>query len=195
MDILKGLFGEGALTFEQFSEALKAHPEIKLADLASGEYVAKGKYDAKETELNTANTTIKTLQDAVKKFDGVDVEKLKGDVKNWETKYNDDIAALKLSSAIDTDLMKAKVKNLKVVKGCLDTSKIKLDGDTLLGLSEQLDALRTSDAYLFESTEGASGAGAQGSAGGTGMAAGKSGGEDLSSLSDADYYARVYDKK
>ncbi len=195
MDILKVLFGDGSLTFTQFSEALKAHPEIKLVDLASGEYVAKGKVTEKENELLTANNTIKTLQDAVKKFDGVDVEKLKGDVETWKNKYNDDIAALKLSSAIDTDLMKAKVKNLKVVKGCLDTSKIKLDGDTLLGLSEQLDALRTSDAYLFESAEGASGAGAQGSAGGTGMAAGKSGGEDLSSLSDADYYARVYDKK
>lgn len=187
MDILKGLFGEGALTFEQFSQALKAHPEIKLADLASGEYVAKGKYDAKETELNTASTTIKTLQDAVRKFDGVDVEKLKDDVKNWETKYNDDIAALKLSSAIDTDLMKAKVKNLKVVKGCLDTSRIRLDGDTLLGLSEQLDELRSSDGYLFENEDGRAVSFA-----GTGLPAGKSGSEDLSRLSDSEYYSRVY---
>ncbi len=80
MEFLKELFGENSLTFSQFSEALKAHPEIKLVDLASGEYVAKGKYDAKETELNTANTTIKTLQDAVKKFDGVDVDGLKNEI-------------------------------------------------------------------------------------------------------------------
>lgn len=192
MEILKKLFGEGALTFAQFSEALSAHPEIKLADLAGGEYVAKGKYDAKENELLTANNTIKTLQDAVRKFDGVDVEGLKNDAKNWENKYNQDIAALKLSAALDTELLLAKAKNLKVVKGCIDTSKIKLDGDKLLGLSEQLDALRTSDAYLFEEAE--KGNGGTPPPAGTGMAAGKSGGEDLSGLSDEEYYSRIYNK-
>ena len=39
-ELLKKLFGDNALTFSQFSEALSAHPEIKLANLASGEYVA-----------------------------------------------------------------------------------------------------------------------------------------------------------
>ncbi len=38
MDILKVLFGDGSLTFTQFSEALKAHPEIKLVDLYNLSY-------------------------------------------------------------------------------------------------------------------------------------------------------------
>ena len=53
MEFLKELFGDNSLTFSQFSEALSAHPEIKLANLTSGEFVDKRKYDARETELNT----------------------------------------------------------------------------------------------------------------------------------------------
>lgn len=53
----------------------------------------QAKTTAKVGELATANQTIKDLQDTVKKFDGVDVGKLKQDVTDWETKYNTDIAA------------------------------------------------------------------------------------------------------
>ncbi|HBE13823.1 MAG TPA: hypothetical protein DCY74_06600 [Clostridiales bacterium] len=56
--------------------------------------VDKAKLDGKVNELNTANTTINQLQDAVKKFDGADLQKLKNDVTNWETKYNADVSKL-----------------------------------------------------------------------------------------------------
>ncbi len=188
MEFLKELFGDNSLSFSQFSEALSAHPEIKLANLASGEFVAKGKYDAKETELNTANTTIKTLQDAVRKFDGVDIDKLKGEVENWKTKYTTDIEALRLSAAVDAVIAKTGAKNPKLVKSCIDLSKVKLDGENVLGLNEQLETLKTSDGYLFGNT------GSEGSSAGTGMAQGTSG-EDLSKLSDEEYYAKIYNKK
>lgn len=41
-ELLKKLFGDNALTFSQFSEALSAHPEIKLAGLLKR--VICGKY-------------------------------------------------------------------------------------------------------------------------------------------------------
>ena len=44
MDFLKELFESGALTFEQFSQAVTAKG-WKLADLSTGNYVAKKKYD------------------------------------------------------------------------------------------------------------------------------------------------------
>lgn len=194
MEKLKVLFGENSLTFAQFSDALKAHPEIKLADLASGEYVAKAKFDANQTELAAANTTIKNLQDAAKKFDGVDVEGLKNEIATLKTKYNDDIAALKLSSAVDAAISKVGAKNAKLVKSCIDMTKVKLDGDTVLGLNEQLEALKTSDGYLFNSTEDGDGKGNEGGTpqGGSGMSAGKPGGEDTSRMSDEEYYAKIF---
>lgn len=51
-DFLKKLFAEGALTFDQFVEALNGDKTIKLVNLSDGGYVAKDKFDAKVTELN-----------------------------------------------------------------------------------------------------------------------------------------------
>lgn len=104
----------------------------------------------KEAELNTASQTIKDLQDAVKKFDGVDVEKLKKDAADWEAKYNADTAKIKLDTALEMALITGKAKNTKAVKALLDASLIKLDGDKVLGLDEQLTKLKTDAAYLFD---------------------------------------------
>lgn len=150
MDKLKALFGADALTWEQLESKLKDNKEIKLANLAAGQYVDKKKFDDKAAELDTANATITGLRETVSKFDGVDVEKLKKDAADWETKYNSDIAAVKLDSAVSLALVEAKAKNPKLARAALDMSLVKLDGDKLLGLSEQLENLRKSDSYLFE---------------------------------------------
>lgn len=150
MDKLKALFGTEALTWEQLEEKLKDNKEVKLANLAAGSHVDKRKYDDKVGELEKANETIKGLQTTVAKFDGVDVEKLKKDASDWENKYNTDLAAVKLDNALNMKLVESKVKNPKLVKAALDMTVIKMDGENLLGLTEQLDKLKESDAYLFE---------------------------------------------
>ena len=157
MEKLKALFGADALTWEQLESKLKDNKEVKLANLASGGYVDKKKFDDKVTELETANTTITGLRDTVAKFDGVDVEKLKKDAADWETKYNTDLAAAKLDSAVSLALVEAKAKNPKLARAALDMSLIKMDGDKLLGLSEQLENLRKTDGYLFDGDEGGNG--------------------------------------
>ena len=153
MDKLKALFGSDALTFEQLEEKLKDNKDIKLANLASGGYVDSKKHEDTKGELATAKNTIKELQDTVAKFDGVDVEALKTKATELENKYNSDLAAVKKDSAIDFELVKAKVKNPKLAKAALDTSIIKLEGDKLIGLSEQIEALKESDGYLFDIEE------------------------------------------
>jgi len=96
MEFLKSIFGEKALTYAELEAALKDSKEIKLGNLASGQYVDKAKLDGKINELATANQTIKDLQETIKKFDGVDVESLKKAATDWETKYNADTAKLRL---------------------------------------------------------------------------------------------------
>lgn len=59
------IFGDKALTLEQFTEKIKG---MKLADLSGGEYVAKGKYDTDlkkaRDDLSEARNTITTLEAA-----------------------------------------------------------------------------------------------------------------------------------
>lgn len=108
---------------------------------------------AESNKLATANNTIKQLQETVKKFDGVDVEKLKSDIGNWEIKYNTDISKVKLENALDMALVGNKARNAKAVKALLNMDEIKLDGDKLLGLDSQLEKLKAESAYLFEDEE------------------------------------------
>lgn len=106
------------------------------------------------TELETAKNSITELTDKVKAFDGVDVEGLKKSAADWESKYNADIAALKLDKAIELSLVGAKARDVGIAKSQLDTTILKLDDKgNVTGLAEQLDKLRADKAFLFESEE------------------------------------------
>lgn len=55
MEILKNLFGGEALTFEQFAEKVNNAADVKLGNLAGGQYVEKDKYDDVSNQLASAN--------------------------------------------------------------------------------------------------------------------------------------------
>lgn len=132
------------------------------AEIGKG-FVARADFNAKNEELKTANTTIKDLQDAAKKFEGADVDGLKKQLDTLQGKYDADIAAVRKASAIDLALATSKAKNGKAARALLDLDAVKLDGDKLLGFDDQLEALKKSDPWLFEAAEttqpGAAGAG------------------------------------
>lgn len=189
MEELKVIFGESALTYAQFVEALdKADKKtLNLANLANGGYVGKEKFTAKESELAAANTTIRELQDAAKKWDGVDVEKLKGDMAALQSKYDSDLAAAKLDNALNLALVEAKARDPKLVKALLDMSLIKQDGDNLLGLKDQLEKITGTHAYLF--AEGDPNPGDPSTRTSTGVPHVPNNKPDFSKMSDAEYYA------
>ena len=197
MEFLKALFDEGALTYEQLETKLKDNKDIKLANLASGQYVDKQKLLDKEVELTTANETIAGLQDTVKQFDGVDLDGLKQSVQNWETKYNDDVSKLKLDAALDLALIQNKAKNPKIIKAALNMENIKLDGDKILGLDEQLSTLKENEGYLFDAESdpnqnaNASSSSFRANSGG---GHGNNSNLDYNAMSDEEYYQTVMKK-
>ena len=103
----------------------------------------------KDAELTMAADKIKELTETVKKFDGVDVEKLKADLAEMSKKYDADTAALKLDNALSKMLSSCGARDADIVCKLLDRSIIKLDGDKLIGVSEQLEKLKTDKAFLF----------------------------------------------
>ena len=137
----------------KFLEELKLDKETidKILDENSRDIgKAKGDLETKIKELETANGTIKDLRETVKKFDGKDPDKLQNDLSELQKKYDADIAKTKLNAALDLALITNKAKNAKAVKGLLNLESIKLDGEKLAGLDDQLKKLRESDGYLFE---------------------------------------------
>lgn len=110
-------------------------------------------------ELKVVKGEKKTLEDDKKKVEDEYNNFKKGSISqaDYEAKKKEiednskaEIEKVRLESKIDLAISNAKARNVKSVKANLDLNKIKLDGDKLLGFDDQIEALKTSDAYLFE---------------------------------------------
>ncbi len=132
MEFLKEIFGSDALTYEQLSEKLKNNSNIKIANLASGDYVSKYRFE--ETE--------KLLAAERAKLEGYDSE-WKTKVANAEKLADEKLNAFKLEQAVDKALKNAKARDGQAVKALLTMDNVKLnDKGELEGLSEQLETLQ-----------------------------------------------------
>ena len=153
MEFLKEVFGEKALTYAELEQALKDNQEIKLGNLASGRYVDRQKLNDTQQALEAANNTIEELREKVSRFDGVDVEGLQKEISDLKTKYDEDLGRARLNSALDMALVEARAKNPKLARAGLNMDAIRLEDGHLVGLEEQLQKLKETDAYLFEETQ------------------------------------------
>ncbi len=142
MEFLKEIFGSEALTYDQLAEKLKGNDKIKLANLASGEYVSKYKLEDAEKQLAAERAKLAD-------FD----PEWKTKLANAEKAADEKLAAFKLEQAVEGALKTAKVRDAVAVKAHLSMDNVKLnDKGELEGLNEQLDKLKTDNAYLFETT-------------------------------------------
>lgn len=149
MEFLKEILGEEL--YAQVAAKLEGNKTVKLANLASGDYVSRAKYDS---DMQAKETRIQELTQSVKDFDGVDVKQLQKDVNDWKTKYDHDLEETKRDSAIRLAIAKSGTLSEKALMGLLDKDKIKLDKDgNLTGLDEQIEAIKKEDSFLFKAAE------------------------------------------
>jgi chromosome segregation ATPase len=95
--------------------------------------------DNLKTQLNDANT----------KLNGYDPE-WKSKAEAAEKAAQQKIEALKFDYALNDALRAAKVRDVVAVKAHLNTDALKLDGDNILGLKEQLENIKKESGFLFE---------------------------------------------
>lgn len=143
------------LTEEQADKVIGLHSE------ALQTYVPKTKLDEAETEKERLTTSLMERDQQLEALKGVagaseDLKK-KLDEAIAKNKADSeqaaaDFAAYKKDNAVNLQLMKLGAKNMKAVKALLDLTKVSIDGENLIGLQDQLDVLRESDAYLFDPT-------------------------------------------
>lgn len=78
-----------------------------------------------------------------------EIERLKEENKTATEEFQQKLEKQAFEFALERALNKAGAKNPKAVKALLDTEKIKFVDENLIGLEEQLSALKESDGYLF----------------------------------------------
>lgn len=102
----------------------------------------------RDDQLADLGKKVKDNEDLTKEID-----RLKEDNKTATEELQKKLDKQAFDFSLEKALAQAGAKNPKAVKALLDVEKIKLDGETLLGLEDQLSALKESDAYLFGTDE------------------------------------------
>ena len=179
------------MTADELETAIDADKNIRVVDLSAGGYIAKDKFDAKDTELKGVRKQLEDANKQIKSFEDQDVDGIKAKVSEWEQKYNTDTQALKdqmaaqnRSHAEDMFLSGYKFTSKAARKGVLDelrSKKFQLDDNgTFLGAKEFMSSLMKDDdykgAFVTENKDGGAGSGAEGGNGGSGAGAGGQGG-------------------
>ena len=159
----------------------------------------QAKTTAETAKLTTANNTIKELQEAAKKFDGKDLDKLKADLEALQTKYNNDIAAeqKKASDVRKEFRLKESLREAGVVDpeyliykhGGVD--KFAFSDDAPIGVDDILKPYKEKSPHLFTAEEETGGTQKKNSGG----KHGGGGGTDFLKMSDEEFFAAKFKKE
>lgn len=156
----KELLKAQSLTDEQINNITAKMKEEKIyttsLENADERYTKlKGQKADLDEQIKAANTTITEL-----KKNNKDNEALQKTIQDHETTIENlkkESAQKDFNYALDSALKDNKCKNAKALKALLDLDNIKFNEGKLEGLEGQLNALKESDGYLFDTSNPAPG--------------------------------------
>ena len=165
MATLKELLGDSYKDTLTAAEIDKLLETKKLADLTSGNYVDKQKYEDLKKDLEAKSTSaseqLKQL-DELRKTAGAseqlktEIDNLKKTLTDKESEFTQKYNARERQYLIDDVLKSSKPKNLGALKGALngkfDFDKAEIKDGKIAGFDDILNDLKKSDEYLFEQT-------------------------------------------
>lgn len=108
--------------------------------------------DGLQSQLTERDTQLKDLKGKVKDSDELttEISKLQKANKEAKEKYEADLTAQQKSFLVDKALTNAGARNAKAVSSLLDLDSVEVKDGQLIGLDDQLKALRESDGYMFK---------------------------------------------
>ncbi len=174
MDFLKDILGEDL--FEQLKGKIEAHngdkknkdSQVKIGNLATGEYVAKGKYDNLQELLDSSKLSVDELTEKINtmKQGELDSEKLKNKISEIETLLTESKARedeLKLKYALDVAMLAEGISkdNAELLSIALER-KLKDKGEVLeldsngkiKGWSDKIGGLKVQYPSMFNADPG-----------------------------------------
>lgn len=166
MEFLKDVLGEEL--YQQFKTKVDAHNGdeankdklIKLANLTSGEYVGKGKYDSLETELNSKVAELTSANSLIEQMKAATSgnEELQSKITEYETTItdlNEKLQKTQLENEIKVALLGAKATDIDylVYKMKENNQELALDENgKVTGIEDMITSLKTQFPNQFESS-------------------------------------------
>lgn len=173
-EFLKELFGENALTFEQFSQAVTSKG-YKLTDLSTGNYVSKHKHtdeleakdsaiEALKSQLKTRDADIKSLKDKITEGAEKDtkmaelssqLEKLQSDYdiakKDYESKINKQSYEFAVKEFANSQKFTSNAAKKQFVSE-MTAENLKMKNGNIIGADDYLKVYREAneDSFIVE---------------------------------------------
>lgn len=157
VELLKGVLS--AETYAKVVEESK-NSEMSLADISSGNYVSKAKFEGVEGQLTS---TKQLLTDKSKEYDDLkkmagnnaDLQKTIDDLKKTHQEELDAINTKATADALRSDtqvhiIQAFKPKDVADIMPYIDMEKVSRKDGKLIGVDEQVALLKENKAYFFE---------------------------------------------
>lgn len=138
-------------------------PEDKKADFDKAwkeNYRTKAEFDNAVTKRDEYKTSLDTVTEQLKAFDGVDVNdlkgqitKLQGDLQAKDDEYKAKEADRAFRDTLNEAIKNAGGRNPKAVSALLDLEALKASKDQSADIKKAIDAAKESDGYLFGEDE------------------------------------------
>lgn len=142
------------LTEEQVTKILDGFkgyvPPSRFNEVNEAKKNAEQQLSERDKQLADLKNNLKSSEEVTKQ-----IEALQAENKAAKEQYEKQLELYKVTNAVDLALTQHGAKNLKAVKALIDFEKIKLDGDNVIGLEDQIKTL-TSDKnsnFLFKTEE------------------------------------------
>ena len=110
---------------------------------------------ALQTQLDNANAQLKTAQDGLKAFDGVDVAGLQEQVTKLKADMKAQAEGFAFDNALDAAILSKKGRSVKAVRALLDLDALKGSADRSTDIAKALDEAAKTNPWAFgEAQEG-----------------------------------------
>ena len=120
----------------------------------------KSAASALQTQLNNLNAQLKTAQEGLAKFDGVDVAALNAQVAMLQADLKAQADGFAFDNALDTAILSKKGRSVKAVRALLDVDGLKGSADRTADIAKALDEAAKANPWAFgEDAAASSGAG------------------------------------
>lgn len=162
MEFLKEHLGEEL--YLQVSEKLKGS-SLKLADLSTGEFVSKMKFDDLLTERDTIKNQLLAANEQIESYKGMNIDEVSKAAEEWKAKYETETAALNqqlqkkdFEFAASRLLSEVKFSSKSAEKAFISglTEKtLPIQDGKLLGFDDYLEEYKKNDPGAFAATQAA----------------------------------------
>ncbi len=120
-------------------------------------FVAKGDFDAKNTEAKSFRNQLNEANKTIEGFKAMDIDGIRREAEEWKAKAEQaekdaaaQVAAVRFDARLDTAITKARGRSTKAIKALLDVDTLRASKDPDKDIGAALEQLAKESNYLFD---------------------------------------------